>query len=388
MLPIGYLWLHTSSKGDIDMKSKILMALVSISLTGCSLLGKKTERTERTPQGSKSALKLFVKAGNEAAEALRRGGGDMRGKNLQGAHLQKLDFSGMDFRHADLEGARLQGTRWKGTQAQGANFTNARLQGALFYETILQKRSGGYWEARAIFKKARLQNAMMYNVDLDDLDFRGAKVHGAKFTDGYNQEHDVYNMNKAKWKGAEYSVNTLFPKDFDPKAKGMILDLRETDLTKVNVRDINWRNTRLSGVDMGAVNLSRSDFRGADLRKVRNLIHARLFDSLYDLDTKFPKDFDPKAKGMILDLRETDLTKVNVKNISWRNTELSGVDMRGLDLQKLDFRGANLKKVRGLDRAYLEGAFYNQNTKFPDDYNKTRFPDDFNPKEHGMILKE
>ena len=153
------------------MKPKIFvkLAMVFIALTGCTLLSKKTTRT---PQGIKSAFRLFVKAGNEAVEALRRGEMDMQGKNLQGAHLQNLDLSGRNLISADLEEARLQGTVWKDAKAHGANFKKCRCQGANFWEATLREYNVATGQVlKAVFKKAKLQGAKM-DLHLEGLDFR------------------------------------------------------------------------------------------------------------------------------------------------------------------------------------------------------------------------
>ena len=446
------------------MTLKILRAstMAFILFTGCTLLGKKTERT---PQGGiKSAFKLFVKAGNQAAEALRRGEKDMKGKNLQGVHLKNMDLSDADFRYADLEQARLQETIWSGAKAQGANFKKARCQGADFRGAKLREDPiQEVPSVRAIFKKARLQKAKMSDLDLKGLDFRGANlketdlqramgddadfreanltetnmldsnVHRADFRGAnlkgtklkkakmYDADfREAKNLDEAEWKGAYYSLETKFPEDFNPKKHGLILHLEGADLQGQYIGDLDlenatfWWKANLEGAtyklgqkfpegfnpikqkmevvidneafkfqnthgvnfwnsDVGKLDLRKRDLRGADLSQI-NYPHpdeALLEGANYDLNTKFPDGFEPKAYGMEFHIRKVDLQEMNLGNI---NVDLRGVDFGGMDLEGVDLRGknlhgANLQGVRNLKTGQLEGAYWDYNTKFPASYN-------------------
>ena len=340
------------------MRSNLFMALavVSISLTGCTLLNKKATRT---PQGGiKSAFKLFVKAGNEAAEALRKGEKEMQGKNLQGAHLQNLDLSDANFRNADLEGARLQGTVWKNTQAQGANFKGARCQGADFGNSFLREENKTTGQIiKAIFKKAKLQKAKMPRF-LEDLDFRGANVKEADFTKARVQGADfrgAKNLDEAKWEYTKYSVKTKFPEDFNPQKHEMIFDME--------------------GADLRGQDLSHLDFT-----KVRNFTDAQLQGCTYNLDQTLPASFHPMQKGMILKI-PVQGSKKGWPTVDLKNKDFQDANFEGIHFEEgSDLHGSNLSSVRNLDKvddAQLKGVFYDLDTKFPRD---------FVPAEHGMIL--
>ena len=429
------------------MTLKILRAstIAFILFTGCTLLGKKTERT---PQGGiKSAFKLFVKAGNEAAKALRKGEKNMEGENLQGAHLQNLDLTDVNVKNADLEGARLQGTVWDNAKAQGANFTKARLQGASFHGTTLREAKA-VLVVKAIFRKARLQKAGISNLDLRDLDFRGAKL-----TEAYLQRsnlaradfrganlkgtklqnarvrgadfREAKNLDEAQWKGAEYSLRTKFPEDFNPKKHGLILHLEGADLRGQYIGDLDlenatfWWKANLEGAtyklgqkfpegfnpiekgmvldvkksnmerenrDFTGVNFWNADMRdifgqgrfspgilyGADLSRMTNVTNLPapgktdwLKGARYDLDTKFPEGFEPQAYDMKLDISKMDLRNVDLKTVDLKGADFGDVDLTDVDLRGKDLHGAKLTHVKNVEKAQLEGAYWDYDTRFP-----------------------
>ena len=411
-----------------------IFATIFIPLTGCNLLSKKQTRN---PQGFTSAVRFAVKAGNKAAEALRRGEKDMEGKNLQTARLQNLDLSGRNLKNADLEEARLQGTVWKGTQAQGAVLKKCRCQGADFEGAILREEIEATRQVlKATFKKAKLQRANMRDLDLQDLDFRGANVEETRFAYSKLQGADfrgAKHIDKAMWKGAVYNYKTRFPDGFIPQERGMIRDLAGENLrgqyvgdwdiefkeSMMNWSDAIWRGAiyrlnqklptnmnpiragmvldlsksdaipeELVGVnfwnaDMSKINLQKRELHDANFSRTANLEEADLTGSFYDLNTKFPEGFVPAEHGMILDLRRTPLRELKQqlgqeRRMDFRRALFGSQDLQGADLYKRLFHGADLSQVRYLERAGdLRAAWYDVDTKFPRG---------FVPAEHGMIL--
>ncbi|MEH2003901.1 pentapeptide repeat-containing protein [Nostoc sp.] len=109
--------------------------------------------------------------------------------NLQGAFLQGAKLQG-----AFLQRAYLQEAHLLGAYLQGTNLTDAKLQGAYLQYTYLQG---------AILRDANLQ---------------GTNLQGAHYTDKSTSQQ----MCKAFSK--EYPCPTIFPKGFNPKTAGMILE--------------------------------------------------------------------------------------------------------------------------------------------------------------------
>ncbi len=66
-------------------------------------------------------------------------------------------------------------------------------------------------------------------------------------------------------------------------------NLREADLSEADLRKANLNGASLFSADLTKANLDRADLSWADLRGAR-----------YDADTKWPKGFDPEARGAVL----------------------------------------------------------------------------------------
>jgi uncharacterized protein YjbI with pentapeptide repeats len=80
-----------------------------------------------------------------------------------------------------------------------------------------------------------------------------------------------------------------------------------------------------------------------------------------------------------------DFTREEVLEIAHKleNSDLEGLDLSNAYLRETNLTGSDLNRAdliaTNLSRAYLHGAEYNKNTKFPDD---------FDPEEAGMVLEE
>ena len=86
-------------------------------------------------------------------------------------------------------------------------------------------------------------------------------------------------------------------------------DLREADLSRVNLKKANLRGACMikvklfeancRGADLRDANLQDALLAGADLRWAR-LDGARLTGTVYDKSTRWPKGFDPAKHGSAL----------------------------------------------------------------------------------------
>ena len=274
---------------------------------------------------------------------------DWSGRDLSELNLNKSDLQGYFFRntilkktyleHAHLEYARLEHAHLESAHLMDAHLEHAHLRDAHFEGADLE----GAHLKRARLYGTHLEGAYLEEANLEDAYLGGANLEEANLLEanlerailcGTNLKNVIYDKTTI-WTGAKYDFRTKFPDGFKPKEHGMILDLMFEDLG----------NMDLSGKD-----LSNALLLGANLENV-----------IYDFRTKFPDGFKPKEHGMILDLRYEDL----------RNMDLSGKDLSNALLH-----GANLEKVI-YDKTKWEGAKYDSNTKFPDD---------FKPEEHGMEL--
>lgn len=109
---------------------------------------------------------------------------------LSGANLEKVDLSESNLQEADL---------WE-TNLRGAILTEANLQEA------------NLWGAN-------LQGANLANTDLREAKLESANLKGAKYTD----KNTTPEVCKKYLIDKNYPCNTMFPKNVDPKARGMVL---------------------------------------------------------------------------------------------------------------------------------------------------------------------
>ena len=101
------------------------------------------------------------------------------------------DFSGWDLREANLKWANLQGINLKSADLREANLKWANLTDADL--------------KRADLREANLKWAYLVGANLSFADLRGTDLTGAFLA------------------GAKYNKQTLFPDNFDPVSRGMVL---------------------------------------------------------------------------------------------------------------------------------------------------------------------
>ena len=238
---------------------------------------------------------------------------------LMNSILKYVNMQGADLRDEILKKVNLQGA-----DLQGANLKGANLQGANLKEAILRNVN---------LQDARLQEAKLQNANLQNANLKSA-----------NLKNTLYN--NTNWKDARYDFKTCFPKHFNAKEHGMILDLR---------------NEKLGNMDLGGKDLSFGWLNGANLENVKYDKTTIWTGARYDFDTILPKGLTPKEHGMILDLR---------------NKNLNDMNLVGKDLSNALLMGTNLKNIIYDKTTIWTGAKYNKLT--------TELPDGLDPDKHGM----
>lgn len=230
--------------------------------------------------------------------------------------------AGKDFHDKDLTSkafikGSLDGADFTGAVVSKADFTGASLKGA-------------------IFKGATVANTFFNTADLTGADMRGA-TGDASFTGA--------NLNAANFEGFTFRLNQ--PGE------------------KANCRDAIFRNAKLSGYLPG-LDFTGADFSGANLRGVK-FERSILKGAIYDADTAFPEDFDPKAVGMVM-AKEPAAPAV-AKGKDFHDKDLTGKDFRQASLNAADFSDAVLKGAdffqASLKGAIFKGAILNS-TRFGD----------------------
>jgi uncharacterized protein YjbI with pentapeptide repeats len=204
-------------------------------------------------------------------------------------NLSYLDLSGLDFKGARMTQADLFGTDMTGANLKGVNLVGARLDRT----TII----------RADFSGANLSGATML-VPAAYLTLGNATHEAPRFT-GANLTK--FRVNGEYWR-VDFRGADLTDADFSPHSK------RFGDTTISVSRRTAFRSCDFSGAKMIRANLSRI------------LVHFSV-------------------------LAGADLTEADLSNADFSKADLSGADLTGADVTGTNFDGADLRGVRGLDKA-------------------------------------
>jgi uncharacterized protein YjbI with pentapeptide repeats/energy-coupling factor transporter ATP-binding protein EcfA2 len=166
-------------------------------------------------------------------------GADFTGANLLGAHL-----SGLCLREAIWDGACFAGARMVRCDLEGLALPGAVFEGAFLKSALLT----GSTMPGANFRKARLCNAGLADVDWECADLRGADLRGASFHLGSTRSGLVGSPI-----ACEGSRTGFYTDDFEEQTFKAPEEIR-----KANLSGANLRGARLDGVDFYLV-----DLRGA-----------------------------------------------------------------------------------------------------------------------------
>jgi uncharacterized protein YjbI with pentapeptide repeats len=134
--------------------------------------------------------------------------------NLKEAQLFKAELQEAGLQRANLQGASLWQANLKEAQLPGANLQKAQLQGASLEKAELQ----GVNLQEAQLYEAKLQEASLEKANLQGADLREARLQGAYYTNTSTKPSTCKNRYVAK-----HPCSTIFPKNFNPKAAGMVL---------------------------------------------------------------------------------------------------------------------------------------------------------------------
>ncbi|MFB2896573.1 pentapeptide repeat-containing protein [Aerosakkonemataceae cyanobacterium BLCC-F50] len=195
-----------------------------------------------------------------------------------------------------------------------------------------------------------LERLVKLGVNLDKTKLKGAYLRGADLSSAYLRDADLRSayLYSANLRGANLSGADLGG-----------AELSSTNLGGADLSIANLSDTNLSSADLGSANLYSANLRGANLRDA-NLRDAKLNDadltnSIYDKETKFPKDFAPSGKNMYLIGPDADLSNADLKRADLSSADLKRADLSNADLKRADLSSADLSSA-DLSSADLSGA--------------------------------
>ena len=163
----------------------------------------------------------------------------------------------------EFAGKNLTARDFKGRTMNGADFSGANLTTAIFTDAVLRHAS---------FKNSVLSGTMFWNTDLSDADFRGASGNPIKFGTRSN-------LTNANLEGVTFMVGG-----------------------DVNLHQANLKNATIFASSLNGCDLSKSDLRGTNMRKVNlatGAAGANFRGAQYDDNTSFPDGFDIEGSGVV-----------------------------------------------------------------------------------------
>ncbi len=139
----------------------------------------------------------------------------------------------------------------------------------------------------------------------------------------------------------------------------------------------DFRGADLSHLDLSYENLDGADLRYANLRYTILVGASLLGSDLLGSSLKW-------AQLDYADLRESRMRKADLRSASLIGSDLRFADLRranlmAADLRAVDFRSADLRRVFWDGQTRFEGALFDADTLFPDE---------FEPFDAGMVAPE
>lgn len=299
-----------------------------------------------------------------------------------GIDLVNADLSFVSLRTATLDGSKIENTDFSGAYLYRSSFANSLLKKVSFQEADLDEADfansevddSSFKEAdlfRADFNNMHLSNSSFENSNLVRANLKGASLEnvslkGANLSSADLRGTDLRDViiEDTNLKNAIYSLDTKFPAGFSPKKNKMLLIGPGSDLLRAKLSSVNLISENLSNTNLKRANLKGANLRDADLTGA-TLTNADLENAIYNVNTKFPDDFDPNQHEMYFigpdidlsgievdridlsyaNLARTVLTNANLDHSNLSNIDLENSDLRVSSLAQADLRFANLKNA-------------------------------------------
>lgn len=260
-------------------------------------------------------------------------------------HAAGVGWKPTDFRHYRFTGASLSRADWPGLsfsrRTRTVHFENADLSDSNLSGCSLAHVSG----LRAIFARAKLDKACLFEFHGEQADFTGADLTGADLT-------------SANLAGARLTA---------ANAAGAVL--RRTLLSGAHLAHVCFRNANLCEAMLVAATVTNGDFRDANLQAA-NLRGLRLCDAICDgaqfrtanlMECNLEYVVLPGACFTEANLDRAMLTGSRMPCASFQYASLRGAGLADVDWEGADLREADLRNAMfhlGSTRSGLVGSPY------------------------------
>lgn len=204
-----------------------------------------------------------------------------------------------------------------------------------------------------------LENAVLPHLDLSGTDLLQANLQNATLIEAnFSNSQLVYaNLQKAFLEKANF---------------------QGADLKLANLKDTQLYQANLSGANLYRANFHRTNLSGANLQDVKNIEQANFYRAIYDVNTKFPPQFNPEKNGAFLISPNADLKGVNLQGAALAQVDLSGANLAGANLSQAVLIDTNLSNTN-LEGANLTGAIglVPSQVKAAKNWDKAKYDADF-----------
>jgi uncharacterized protein YjbI with pentapeptide repeats len=272
--------------------------------------------------------------GEEIAATLKNV--DFRGAVLSGSTFIDTKLSGINFNRSNNKVTDLTNANFSGAKLFDVNFDEAELSGAKFNAATFNTVS---------FRGANLVGADFLGVNFDEVqevDFSGTDLTDIQVNETFSFGKIIYDSG-TRFNTYFQKVEKVFSKQDSPGVDlAGVVYLREEDISRLNL-DLSRANFR--GADLRGTNLSQVNLQGADLS-------------------------DTKLKGA--NLHGTKLNRANLSNADFYNSddeiapdgvniELCGADLQGADLSEAILHGAKLNGANLLGAKFIQSQLIQAN---------------------------
>jgi uncharacterized protein YjbI with pentapeptide repeats len=191
-----------------------------------------------------------------AVSAVPAGTIDLSGKDLSGDDLTGFDLSGAKLANANLGGVNLHGVKLVGANLVGADLTNADMTFA--------------WIMRADFTRARLHGAIMQTVvtstGLENTADQAATFVEADLSEASITVHFSFDdMRRATFSNAHMTVVMANQSMGMLRTEFIAAKLNDADFTGAGLGHVSFRFAKLSGARFNRADCRNAEFDGADL---------------------------------------------------------------------------------------------------------------------------
>jgi uncharacterized protein YjbI with pentapeptide repeats len=269
---------------------------------------------------------------------------DLRNANFSNLNLTKTNFYNSDLNNVDLRNANLENANFRGANLNDANFEGANIDYVIFKQTIITPTTILEKKGRIVaeildretiimdFREIDLSKTNLFQANLSGLDLSKANLRGANLTEA--------NLSKT--------------------------ELREVDLSNANLYRANLSDAYLFKANLQQANLNFANLDGAYLREA-NLNYVSFKETYLSPRTILEQKW--RIVWEIINDRFVDnqLDRIDLSKAYFIGIDFQQLNLKNANLSHANLCAANLSNVQ-LDKADLQGAFYNLSTQFPPNF--------------------